>query len=83
MKKSLKILQIFKDFYFSKLIVSHDDLVTTINNLADLNTVYASIGDGTLYRQYFILGSTNYTKLSPEEIAIATNKGWDVVESAS
>lgn len=68
---------------FSKFDVPYTDLITTINGLADLNNAYNVAGGGTLYRQYFILGSTNYAKLSPEEIAIATNKGWDVVESAS
>lgn len=68
----------------SKFIaLSHTSLMNVINKLYDLNLSYDTAGGGTLYRQYLILGAENYAKLSPEDIAIATNKGWDVVESAS
>ena len=65
------------------IALSHTSLMNVINKLYDLNLSYDTAGGGTLYRQYLILGAENYAKLSPEEIAIATNKGWDVVESAS
>lgn len=75
---------IFYRIYLSKFTaLSHASLMNVINKLYDLNLSYDTAGGGTLYRQYLILGAENYAKLSPEEIAIATNKGWDVVESAS
>lgn len=58
--------------------LTHDSLMSVINNLYDLNITYSLIGDGTLYRQNLKLGSTNLAKLTAEEIAIATNKGWNV-----
>lgn len=51
--------------------LTHDSLMNVINNLYDI----ASLGVQT---QKLILGSTNLAKLSEEEIAIATNKGWSV-----
>lgn len=58
--------------------LTHESLMSVINNLYDLNLTYSTIGDGTLYRQGLVLGSTNLAKLTAEEIAIATNKGWNV-----
>ena len=55
-----------------------------INKIYDLNITYGvydeegNPGTGTLYTQDLILGETNLAKLTPEEIAIATNKGWTV-----
>ena len=49
--------------------LTHDSMLETINNLADLNAL--GIGSQTL-----TIGSTNKAKLSGEEIAIATSKGW-------
>ena len=43
----------------------HDSLMSIINNLATVTTT-----------QTLTLGSTNLAKLSSEEKAIATNKGW-------
>ena len=51
--------------------LTHDSLIETINNLADLNAL--GIGSQTL-----TIGSTNKAKLSADEIAIATSKGWSV-----
>ena len=62
--------------YCTKL--THESLMSVINNLYDLNLTYSAIGIGTLYRQELKLGSTNLAKLTAEEIAIATNKGWNV-----
>jgi hypothetical protein len=58
--------------------LTHESLMSVINNLYDLNLTYSAIGNGKLYRQELRLGSTNLAKLSAEEIAIATNKGWNV-----
>ena len=52
-------------------LLTHESLMNVINNLYDI----ASIGVKT---QRLILGSTNKSKLTAEEIAIATNKGWSV-----
>jgi len=57
-------------------LITHDSLMNVINNLYDLNLTYNVANGGTLYRQYLILGSTNLAKLTEEEKAIATNKGW-------
>ena len=54
----------------SKLL-THDSLMNVINNLYDI----ATKGCNT---QMLRLGSTNLAKLTAEEIAIATNKGWTV-----
>lgn len=51
--------------------ITYDSLMNVINNLYDI----ASKGVQT---QQLQLGSTNLAKLTAEEIAIATNKGWTV-----
>ena len=51
--------------------LTHDSLMNVINKLYDI----AAKGCNT---QQLVLGSTNLAKLSAEEIAIATNKGWSV-----
>lgn len=51
--------------------ITHDSLVNVINGLYDI----ATAGCNT---QQLVLGSTNLAKLTAEEIAIATNKGWSV-----
>lgn len=58
--------------------LTKDSLLDVINNLYDLNISYNVAGGGTLYTQALTLGSTNLAKLTEEEIAIATNKGWNV-----
>lgn len=58
--------------------LTHDSLMNIINGLYDLNLTYDVANGGTLYTQQLILGSTNLAKLTEEEIAIATNKGWTV-----
>jgi len=58
--------------------LTHESLMNVINNLYDLNLTYDVANGGTLYTQQLVLGSTNMAKLTPEEIAIATNKGWSV-----
>ena len=47
--------------------LSHDSLMSIINNLAEVTTT-----------QKLTLGKTNKTKLTINEIAIATEKGWTV-----
>lgn len=51
--------------------LTHDSLMNVINNLYDI----ATKGCNT---QQLVIGSTNLAKLTAEEIAIATNKGWSV-----
>lgn len=58
--------------------LTHDSLMNVINDLYDLNLTYDVANGGTLYTQQLILGSTNIAKLTAEEIAIATNKGFSV-----
>lgn len=55
--------------YSSKL--THDSLMNIINNLYDIKNKGCNV-------QQVVLGSTNLAKLTSEEIAIATNKGWTV-----
>ena len=52
-------------------LLTHDSLMNVINGLYDL----ATAGKPT---QKLVLGSTNKAKLTADEIAIATNKGWSV-----
>ena len=58
--------------------LTHDSLMNVINNLYDLNLTYNVANGGTLYTQQLVLGSTNLAKLTEDEIAIATAKGWTV-----
>lgn len=57
--------------------LTHDSLMNIINGLYDLNLTYSALGQ-PLYSQSLVLGSTNLAKLTADEIAIATNKGWNV-----
>ena len=64
------------NYYYYNLKLSnneltHDSLMNVINNLYDIKTKGCN-------PQSLILGSTNLSKLSSEEIAIATEKGWNV-----
>ncbi len=52
-------------------LLTYDSLISIINNLYDI----ASKGCNT---QKLAIGTTNIAKLTAEEIAIATNKGWTV-----
>lgn len=51
--------------------LSKNSLISVINGLSDI----ASLG---VNPQQLVLGETNLAKLTEEEIAIATNKGWTV-----
>lgn len=53
------------------LKLTHDSLMNVINNLYDIKTKGCKT-------QQLLLGSINLAKLTAEEIAIATNKGWTV-----
>lgn len=59
-------------------LLTHDSLMSVINGLYDLNLTYDVANGGTLYTQSLVLGTTNLAKLTEDEIAIATNKGWNV-----
>jgi len=52
-------------------LLTHESLMNVINNLYDIKTKGCR-------NQKLNLGSTNLAKLTAEEIAIATNKGWNV-----
>ena len=64
--------------------LTYESLINIVNNLYDLNITYGvydadgNPGSGTLVRQALVLGSTNLAKLTDEETAIATNKGWNL-----
>ena len=51
--------------------ITHDSLMNVINNLYDIKTA-------GVQTQQLVLGSTNISKLSAEEISICTSKGWSV-----
>lgn len=55
--------------------LTHVSLMNIINKLYDLHLTYQG---SILYTQSLQLGTTNKAKLTAEEIAIATNKGWTV-----
>lgn len=65
------------NYYYYELVLStctaltYDSLMNVINNLYDIKTKGCNA-------QSLTLGSTNIAKLTSEEIAIATNKGWTV-----
>lgn len=58
------------DLHYSKNL-THESLMNVINNLYDIATKGCNA-------QSLVLGTTNLAKLSEEEIAIATSKGWNV-----
>lgn len=58
--------------------LNYASLMDVINKLYDLNLTYDVANGGTLYTQSLVLGSSNLAKLTADEIAIATNKGWNV-----
>ena len=63
----------------STLPLTHESLIDLITNgLYDLNLTYNVANGGTLYTQSLKLGSTNLAKLTAEEIAIGTAKGWNI-----
>lgn len=51
--------------------LTHDSLMNVINKVYDIATKGVTT-------QKIIIGSTNIAKLTAEEIAIATNKGWSI-----
>ena len=65
------------NYYYYKLTLSysnnltHDSLMNVINNLYDIKTKGCN-------PQSLVLGSTNLAKLTSEQIAIATERGWSV-----
>ena len=65
------------DLHYSTLL-THDSLMSVINNLYDLNLTYDVANGGTLYTQQLVLGADNLAKLTEEEISIVTAKGWVV-----
>lgn len=64
--------------FSSAVKLTKESVVDIVNNLYDLNLTYNVANGGTLYTQKLTLGATNKAKLTAEEIAIATNKGWTV-----
>ena len=59
--------------------LTYTSLIDIISNgLYDLNLTYDVANGGTLYRQSLVLDSIIKSKLSDTDIAIATNKGWDI-----
>ena len=63
---------------FSSVVkLTKESVLDIVNNLYDLNLTYNVANGGTLYTQKLTLG-TNLSKLTSEEIAIATSKGWTV-----
>ena len=66
---TLQLGRLYMDSYSKNL--THESLMNIINNLYDIKTKGCNA-------QKLILGTTNINKLTSEEIAIATNKGWTV-----
>ena len=65
--------------YQTKL--TYQSIMNIINGLYDLNISYDVANGGTLYRQKLILNASQKGLLTPEEIQIATDKGWDITTS--
>ena len=66
---TLQLGRLYGESYSKNL--THESLMNIINNLYDIKTKGCNA-------QKLILGTTNLHKLTSEEIAIATNKGWSV-----
>ena len=58
--------------------LTYESLINIINKLYDLNLAYDVENGGVLYAQSLIMESSLLSKLTEEEIAIATAKGWNV-----
>lgn len=74
--KNFDITQSDNYFYYrfdlsSATKLTHESLMNVINNLYDIKTKGCNA-------QSLVLGSTNIAKLTSDEVAIATNKGWNV-----
>ena len=64
---------------FSSLIaLTRESVLDIFNKVYDLNITYDVANGGTLYTQRLYFHSSVKAKLTPEDIAIATNKGWTV-----
>ena len=61
----------YRIIFSNNILLPHDSLMNVINNLYDIKTKGVK-------PQRLILGSKNLAKLTAEEVAIATNKGWTV-----
>ena len=68
----------YQQSYSGSTKLTHDSLMSIINNLYDLNLVYNTANGGTLYTQKITFGATNLAKLTADEIALATAKGYTV-----
>ena len=66
---TLQLGKLYGESYSKNL--THESLMNVINNLYDIKTKGCNA-------QKLILGTTNLKKLTSEEIAIATEKGWTV-----
>ena len=60
-----------------------ESIADVLDNLYDLNLTYDVANGGTLYKQSVLLGPTNYTKVTSEQIAAAEAKGWKISEKNS
>lgn len=70
--KSFPTTGVISTFYLYCPLLTHESLMNVINNLYDIK----SIGIKTVTID---IGETNLAKLTAEEIAIATNKGWNII----
>lgn len=60
-------------------VISKDHVINIFNKLYDLNLSYNVANGGTLYTQQIDLHADIISQLTPEEIAIVTNKGWTLM----
>ena len=70
--KSFPTTGVIYTLYLYSPLLTHESLMNVINNLYDIK----SIGIKT---QTIDIGEANLAKLTAEEIAIATNKGWNII----
>ena len=64
---------------FSSLIaLTRESVLDIFNKVYDLNITYDVANGGTLYTQRLYFRNEVKNRLTPEDIAIATNKGWTV-----
>ena len=61
------------------LDISHLTQLEHSSLLLIINGLYDYVGAGSSGTRYIKLGATNLAKLSDEDKAIATNKGWTIV----
>ena len=70
------------DLSIYKSNLNKASILELFNKIYDLNLTYDTANGGTLISQKITISDTMINQLTPEEIAVATNKGWTVLSKS-